>query len=59
MCHVCWTRLPGDLRQRLDAARRSKARHVEAKVAIEATDWLLKHAPAVIAARRTGEAIPP
>lgn len=59
MCAICWSRLPGDYRARILTARRSRARHLEAKAAIEASDWLVRHAPAVEAARRAGEAVPP
>lgn len=59
LCSDCWRRLPGDLRDGITAARRARARHLEAKAAIKATTWLTQHAPQVEAARRTGERVPP
>lgn len=55
VCRDCWKRVPADLRDAIRAAQASKARHLEAKAAMEATDWLRAHPAGAAAARITGE----
>ncbi len=55
VCPACWKRTPADIRAAIRAAQASKARHLEAKAAMEATDWLRAHPVGADAARRTGE----
>lgn len=56
VCRTCWKRMPADMRGAILSAQASKARHLEAKAAMEATAWLRAHPAGADAARITGEA---
>lgn len=59
VCHVCWRRLPVDLRAAIDAAKAQKAAHLIARAEIAATRWLTEHPACAAIARIVGDREPP
>jgi hypothetical protein len=55
VCPSCWKRLPADLRSRITESKEKRARHLEARAAIEATRWLTENPQGQATARVTGD----
>lgn len=55
VCGRCWSRLPQDLRGRIESARAARAPHLQSAASIDATAWLASHSPADAIARVVGE----
>lgn len=55
VCSACWSRLPPDQRTAITRARENGNIGIWFSLVTTARQWLERHAPAAIAARRLGE----